>query len=352
MALVTPLDISKAGDALSAHWDLLPLQQVEELVARAYGIRGVVARLSSERDETFKLTSTDGPDYILKIANPFEDPAALSFQDGALRHLETVGSRVPVPRLIATKDGERSYVYLVPGGQTRIVRLLSYLAGDQLSRLPPSPIRNRNLGSVLARFGKDLENFDGRPPSEKLLWDISHTLDLAGLIIHVGKDRQGLVMDVLAEFERTVPQASSQLRHQIIHNDFNLHNILVDPASPLEIAGVIDFGDMVFAPRINDLAVALAYHVGEEDWQVLMGAMLAGYCAENRLEDSEIAILPVLIKARLAIAIIIPEYRAASRPGNRDYIMRNHGAALLGLQRLSGMSESEFLRFVSANCKE
>ncbi|MEE4417602.1 phosphotransferase, partial [Klebsiella pneumoniae] len=76
---------------------------------------------------------------------------------------------------------------------------------------------------------------------------------------HVGAERRKLVSDVLAEFARTVPGVRSSLKTQIIHNDFNLHNILVDPAEPLEIAGIIDFGDMVFAPRVNDLAVALAY---------------------------------------------------------------------------------------------
>lgn len=351
MALVAPLANPTAGDALSSHWTLLPLREVEDLVAHVYGVCGTVTRLSSERDETFKLIATDGTSYVLKIANPFEDPAALSFQDGALLHLEAIGSHVPVPRLIPTRNGQRSHDLVIADGQTRTVRLLSYLAGDQLSRLSPSAVRNRNLGSVLAALGKGLECFEGRPPSGKLLWDISHTLDLATLIDHVGMERRKLVRDVLADFERTVPQAVVGLQRQIIHNDFNLHNILVDPALPLEIAGVIDFGDMVLAPRVNDLAVALAYHVSDDDWQGLMGAMLAGYCAETRLDEVEIALLPVLIKARLAITIIIPEYRAASRPENRDYIMRNHGVALLGLQRLSAMSESEFLRFVASNCK-
>ena len=352
MASVPPLRSPAAGDALSSHWTLLPLRQVQDVVAHVYGIRGTVTRLSSERDETFKFVAEDGTNYILKIANPFEDAAVLSFQDGALLHLESVGSSVPVPRLIATEDGRRSYDLRLPeGGSTRTVRLLSYLAGDQLSRLPPSVTRNRNLGSVLAALGKGLESFEGRPPAGKLLWDISHTLDLDNLIQHVGAVRRKLVSDVLAEFARTVPGVRSSLKTQIIHNDFNLHNILVDPAEPLEIAGIIDFGDMVFAPRVNDLAVALAYHVSDDDWQGLMGAMLGGYCAETALEEAEIALLPVLIKARLALTIIIPEYRAASRPENRDYIMRNHGGALLGLQRLSAMSESEFFRFVASNCK-
>ncbi len=41
-----------------------------------------------------------------------------------------------------------------------------------------------------------------------------------------------------------MPQLAG-LRHQVIHNDLNLHNVLVDPKDGARVAGVIDFGDMV-----------------------------------------------------------------------------------------------------------
>lgn len=340
-----------AGDALSSQWTLLPLAEVEDLVKQIYGLAGAATRLSSERDETFKFAAATGEAYVLKIANPAEDPASLAFQDGALMHLEAAAPAVPVPRLIPDLRGARSHDLHLPDGAVRTMRLLSYLDGDQLYRLPPSIARNRNLGRVLAVLGQGLAGFDGRPPAGKLLWDISHTLDLADLAGHVGAERQRLVREVLDAFARSVPPIAYALPQQIIHNDFNPHNILVDPAWPSDIAGIIDFGDMVFAPRVNDLAVALAYHLATDDWPELAGAILRGYSAVTRLEADEVRLLPVLIKARLAISVIISEWRAASRPDNRDYILRNHHAAWQGLQRLSRLSASDLDRFVSSNCE-
>lgn len=338
------------GDALASHWTLLPLAEVRDLVARVYRLEGAVTRLSSERDETFRLVTATRGSYVLKIANPAEDPAALAFQDGALLHLAAAAPDVPVPRLVRTLEGTHSHSLPQDGG-LRTVRLLSYLHGDQLYRMTPSVVRNHNLGRVLAVLGQGLAGFEGRPPAGKLLWDISHTLDLAELVRHVGHERQRHVAAVLDAFARQVPQVAGGLRHQIIHNDFNPHNILIDPAAPMEIAGIIDFGDMVYAPLVNDLAVALAYHLSSDDWQGLASAILRGYSAVSRLEAGEIALLPVLVKARLAMTLIISEWRAASRPDNRDYILRNHHAAWQGLQRLSTMSDAELDRFVSSNCE-
>jgi Ser/Thr protein kinase RdoA (MazF antagonist) len=339
------------GDALTSRWTLLPLADVGDLVERVYGLAGSVIRLSSERDETFKFIAATGDAYVLKIANPAEDAASLEFQNEALTHLEAAAPDVPAPRLVPTLEGARSHDLPLADGAVRNVRLLSYLHGDQLYRLPPSIARNRNLGRVLAILGQGLADFAGRPPAGKLLWDISHTLDLADLVEHVGDERQRLVRDVLDAFARSVPQVAGSLPHQVIHNDFNPHNILVDPASPSDIAGIIDFGDMVFAPRVNDLAVALAYHLATDDWQDLTGAILGGYGAVTPLEAEEVRLLPVLVKARLAMTIIISEWRAASRPDNRGYILRNHPAAWQGLQRLSRLSASDLERFVSSNCK-
>ncbi|WP_163066531.1 phosphotransferase, partial [Acinetobacter baumannii] len=48
---------------------------------------------------------------------------------------------------------------------------------------------------------------------------------------------------------------------QVVHNDFNPHNVLAGATDDDEIAGVIDFGDMVRSPLIQDLATACAYQL-------------------------------------------------------------------------------------------
>lgn len=331
------------GDALSASWNEMPLAEAEAVAAEVYGITGTARRLSSERDETFLFSAADGAHYTLKIANPVEEPEALAFQDGALLHLERHAPAVPVPRLVPTLAGGTSHALATAEGP-RVVRLLTFLAGELQYRTPPSPRQSGHVGRALAGLGLGLEGYDGRPPAGKLMWDISHTLDLARVVGDVAPERRARVEGVLDEFARAWPRFAALERRQIIHNDFNPHNVVVDPAAPDEVTGIIDFGDMVRAPLVNDLAVAISYHLATEDWAERAGAFLEGYAAARPLLAPEAALLPTLIRARLAMTIIIAEWRSARFPDNRAYIMRNHASAWAGLRHVLDLTPAGLAR--------
>lgn len=335
----------KKTDAMSASWSATSLADAEAEVARVYGLSGRVKRLSSERDETFLFTREDGTEFILKIANPAEDPAALEFQDGALLHLAAAAPAVPVPRLVPTATGAPSHTLSSADGP-RIMRLLTFLRGELQYRTPSSEAQSRNVGRALAALGLGLEDYKGRPPAGKLMWDISHTLDLSSVVDHVGPERRAQVEAVLGEFERSLPAIGGLKRRQIIHNDFNPHNILLDPAAPTDVVGIIDFGDMVHAPLINDLAVALSYHLATDNWAARTGAFLDGFLSARALEPAEIELLPLLARSRLAMSIIIAEWRSARFPENRDYIMRNHATAWRGLQNISDLTPAGLKKLV------
>ena len=331
------------GDAMSATWSETALPAAAALVAEVYGLAGTARRLSSERDETFLFTAGDGARYTLKIANPAEEPAALAFQDGALLHLERHAPAVPVPRLVRTLAGGESHALATAEGP-RIVRLLTFLSGEMQYRTPPSPAQSRAVGRALGELDLGLSGYDGRPPAGKLMWDISHTLDLAGVVGEVAPERRGRVEAVLAEFDRMRPAFEALSRRQIIHNDFNPHNIVVDPERPERVTGIIDFGDMVRAPLVNDLAVGLSYHLPAEDWAERAGAFLDGYRSARALLPEEAALLPALVRARLAMSVIVAEWRSARFPENRAYIMRNHAAAWAGLRNVSDLTPAGLTR--------
>ena len=46
-----------------------------------------------------------------------------------------------------------------------------------------------------------------------------------------------------------------RMRSCVIHSDANTYNLVVQGD---EISGLIDFGDMLFAKQVNELAIALA----------------------------------------------------------------------------------------------
>ena len=329
------------SDAFSQPGAESSLSEVERLVLDLYGIVGAAKRLSSERDETFRFSAQDGLQYTLKIAHPAEDGVALQFQDDILRHLERVAPDLPVPRIIGPLQGGTNVPIDGSAARTRIVRLLTYLDGEQQYRTPASASQCRNIGRVLAELGLGLRTFKGPTPQRRLLWDISHTMDLKPLSGAVGSARRSIVSGVLDDFEHRAADRIGSLRRQVVHNDFNPHNVLVDPSSPDRVVGIIDFGDMVVAPLINELAVALAYHVSEPGWEQRASSLVEGYIDFVPLAVTERALLPVLIKARLAMTLIITEWRAAKNPDNSEYILRNHPSAWQGLSRLAHMSDAD-----------
>ena len=56
------------------------------------------------------------------------------------------------------------------------------------------------------------------------------------------------------------------------------------------------------------------------------------------LEAKELDLLFDLIAMRMAMTILITEWRARRYPENRSYILKNHPAATLGLARLGEIS--------------
>ena len=104
----------------------------------------------------------------------------------------------------------------------------------------------------------------------------------------------------------------------------NPDNVLVSIERVNPVVGMIDFGDMLHAPLINDLAVACAYEVIK--MESLYGGskdLLLGYHNERKLSHSEVMLLPMLVYNRIAMSLIISEWRACKHPENKEYILGN-----------------------------
>ncbi len=90
------------------------------------------------------------------------------------------------------------------------------------------------------------------------------------------------------------------LASQAIHNDLNIHNVLVTPGNHERITGILDFGEMVSAPRIIDVAVAASYQLGTGD-ALLTNVLefVSEYHEVSPLKAIEVEVLFDLIVARL-----------------------------------------------------
>jgi Ser/Thr protein kinase RdoA (MazF antagonist) len=328
-------------------------QEAERLAADLYGLDAVATELKGERDRNFHLRTRDGGHFVLKVSNPAEDPEVTHFQTRALVYIEARDPRLPVPRVVRTREGAAEALLARPGEEPRIVRILTYLQGEPLHRTPHSPAQRRNLGACLARLDLALHGFTHPASGHELMWDLKHAARVRGLLVHIAdEERRALATSFLNAFERHALPLMSKLRAQIIHNDMNPHNVLVLAHAPDEIAGIIDFGDAVHAPLVNDLAVAAAYQMSDAGHPLDgPGDMVAGYHAVLPLESAEIDILFDLLATRMVLTVAISNWRAARYPENRDYILRNNPKAWAGLERLQGLSREEAQAYLHRICQ-
>lgn len=305
-----------------------------EALARAhFGLTGRASCLTSERDQNFRLVTEHGA-FVLKIANAAEPRGVTEFQTLALLHLEAAAPGLPVPRVVRTVAGAPWET--LPSGN--LLRLLTWVGGEPLWRARAGAAQRRAVGLCLGGIARALAGFDHPAADYELLWDIRHAARLRALLPAIPDARTaGLAARVLDRFETDVAPRLPVLPWQVVHNDMNPHNVMVDPAAPERVTGVIDFGDMLRTARICDLGVAGSYQIDPGDPAGALADVAAGYHAANPLLPGELALLPDLVAARMVTTIAIASARAASHPANAPYILRNLPASAAGLEALTDL---------------
>jgi Ser/Thr protein kinase RdoA (MazF antagonist) len=318
-------------------------------------MEGRLEPLVSERDQNFRLVTPHGPNYVVKIANPLEDPRVTTFQIKALQHLERARCPVPVPRVLRTVDG-RDFTRIESSAGDSIVRLVTYLPGEPLSSRDVGTETAERLGRCLAELDIALRNFRHRGEQQVLIWDMQRALSLRDFLAHISdaRDRER-VASCLDDFERHVLPKLGSLRRQVIHNDLHGGNVLVESNRPGQISGVIDFGDMLYAPLVIDVAIAAAYlrADGRNSFEPAL-ALIAGFDSVTRLHGEERGLLLYLIRARLAATIAIRHWRRNARDPSDEYLqqgLKNEGSAERFLARLDAVTATEFAQLIDDRCE-
>jgi 4-aminobutyrate aminotransferase-like enzyme/Ser/Thr protein kinase RdoA (MazF antagonist) len=316
----TPQSQAGAKSVLEAKAPAFSTEQAVDIAQRAFGIQASVHPLSSERDQNFRLRAKDGREWVLKIANPAEDPAILDMQSQALLHIAQADPDLAIPRVKTTPDGALFHQIDGPDGRRFIVRVLSFLPGDLLDDATPHPALERNVGAMTARLARALRSFFHPAARHELLWDLTQAPGLRTRTHHIGEPgHRRVVEEVLDHFDAEVLPKLRKLRAQIIHNDVSGLNTLVDGD---RVTGVIDFGDLIHAPLICDLAVPISELITEHTDPIATAAEItAGYHAVTALEDDELRLVFDLVSTRCAMYVAIASWRVGDHPENTDYIM-------------------------------
>ena len=331
-----------AAAALSTAAPSLALDEVAALVRRLYGIDGSVQSLASERDQNCCIETADGTRYVVKISNPSEPDAVVDFQIAALDHIARVAPGQPVPRVVRTQSGlPRDTVALPDGGQST-VRMLTYLDGVQIRETPRTAQQRRAMGAELAELDLALRGFMHPAATHNLLWNVSAAHKLTSKLDGVvDPQRRALAESFMKRFTDYVLPLLASVRSQVIHNDYHFYNVLVAPDDHTRITGIIDFGDMLHAPLVGEVATAAAFHMtGSADPFEGAAQFVGAYYAALPLTDIEQDIVADLMATRHLITALISEWRAARYPENRAYIMRHNPAAWEALSQMADLSRA------------
>lgn len=290
--------------------------QITELLAEFWNITGEVFQLPGERDLNFKISSDR--DYVFKVYEESSDSAALlAIQD---RVLVTLSKKFPaqIPTPIPSKSGETTIHH---GG--RLLRLLSYIPGElwaESGNIVDETLLD--LGRIIGKVDKELAtlSLDTRELAilnRPFIWNM---LQVASITSWSSKIKDSVIRDYvvnLVEHQTKNTQAKLlTLPRQLIHNDANDWNIVISD----QTLGIIDFGDMIHAPKIVGLAIASAYiAMKAEDPTKAIAHVVRGYHSVNPLNSEELELLFDLVKLRIASSIANAALQTATDPEN-DYL--------------------------------
>ena len=306
----------------------VPAADAERIARERFGIEARATPLAGEVDLNFALEGAAGR-HVMKLYAPGTDPELLDLQDAALALL---AGDAAVPRL----HGPARAV-----GSGRVARVLGWLPGTpwaERGEHPPAALAS--LGRTVAAVDAALAGFDHPALPGRMRWNMLAAGELGG-------DASGDAAAVLARFTAEVLPRLRALPAQAIHNDANEHNVLVGEDGA--VCGLIDFGDLCRAPRACGLAVACAYAMSTlpvPERQVV--PLVAGYHEVAPLAPEELALLPDLIRTRLAMSIAMAARQRREQPGN-DYLLISQQAVPALLRRLGpAPAELEHLRLRAA----
>jgi Ser/Thr protein kinase RdoA (MazF antagonist) len=324
------------------------LTQAEALAAASeqYGLAGAVSALPSERDQNFLIADARRGKFILKIANSSDALALLDCQNQAMRQVEKTVADYRVQRIVRSLEGaDITTIHSARSGSDHWMRLLTWLEGAVLADgAARGPVLYESIGAGMAKIDAALCDFS-HPAMRRVL--PSHfrpaqvPLQNAALLPQARRAHVERLFSQWQEIDWT------GLRHSAIHGDANDHNLLVVDG---RMAGLLDFGDMVYSATVCDLAVALAYSMlGEGEPLSVAAQVIRSYQRHYPLTEAEQRALYPLILARLGMSVCYSAHNRARNPHDA-YQVVSEAAAWDLLGKLECWPAEDALALIRAAC--
>ena len=288
---------------------------MKEIIETEFGISVIEINKLNGYENINYLIRTEGESFIFKTYPASESNfALLEAESQALLYLQQKSnSKTPKPIPFLDESYTKN---LVIHGEVNSCRLLSFLKGDFLGDLDSNKQIASSLGSFLAKLDTALMDFDSSElRARKCEWDIQQLSLNKKYITDISDvSNQNLVRYFFMQFEQIVAPIAPELRMSFIHSDANEWNILIKGN---EVSALIDFGDMVYSPLINEIATAITYiSYDKENIFEFTLPLIHAYHKIVHLQEREISILYYLIASKLCISVCHSAHAKKQDPGN------------------------------------
>ena len=315
----------------------LGLAEADDILRTQWFVAADLRPLPSERDRNFAVSIAGDDRFVLKISNATEDESFLELQHELMRRLAAAG--VPCQLPVPAPATRREILAIEDSGRRHLVRLLTWLPGRPLATIPPgdrSAALLGDLGHVMGRTAAALAGYDHPAAHRTFQWSAEDGLGvIAAHRPAVTDPRRAAVLDAWSDRFDELSAVLRGLRHAVIHNDANDHNVLV-AADGDAISGLLDLGDAVWSVVVNELAVAAAYAaLDAPDPVAVIETIRRGFEAVYPLHDDERAALPDLVALRLATSVALSAHQSRLDPDD-PYLTVSEAPAWDLLERLAG----------------
>ncbi len=256
-----------------------------------------VALINNEYNATFKVLTTDGTHYALRInVNSPRSIENLTAEIAWVNFLRD-DARVKVPHPISTTKDQYFVTVTNDLGSSEFKAVLySWLAGEELGD-EPTPEQIRSLGAAMATLHVSSKDFKlpagaGLPSFKDPMWETEDFLLSEKSVLD--PEAQSLIAQALSVIKSEIDTLYRQHSQQIIHADLHGWNVMWHKGQ----VAVFDFDDCGIGLPIQDLATAIYYlDTPEQD-----AALKEGYASVAPLpEYSESQMQMFMIQRRIIL---------------------------------------------------
>lgn len=325
---------------------------ISHLLREEYGLIGRVHHLSGEREQNFLLQQDDEDRYVVKIFRHDDAPGMIEIQTRALQNIKAGLPQIPVPAVRKTLSGEAIFRYEAAGEGALEIRVLEYLEGYPVEAgATPSPVLAEDAGKLVGTVTRRLGQLRHGRIEAFMPWDVSNRLLGDPSFWSLGGADMGRYESRLRQAYTDILPALLRQRTHLIYNDAHLGNLLRLSDDAGDVSGLIDFGDMVHAPIICDVAIlALGFAENAADPATLAAAAVSGYHSAYPLLSREVDMICDLMIARQALSILLFDIKLNEPRLFSDGLVKARAGLMDGLDRLLDIDKAQFTSVIRDAC--